>query len=101
MKFGKMIEADGARLPGQMRAALDKAGVGRAIGPLRAKEGIQLIAFCGTRKITPQMPKFEMPTRAQIENMLINEKYATHEESYLKDARKSVYVEYRNASYSQ
>ena len=46
-------------------------------------------------------PDYPCINRAQIENMLINEKYATHEESYLKDARKSVYVEYRNASYSQ
>lgn len=101
VKFSKPIEADAAKLPGPMRQALDKAGVGKTIGPMRGKGGIQLVAFCGTRKITPQMPAFQLPTREQVENMLINEKYSTFEETYMRDARKKVYVEYRDASYSQ
>jgi peptidyl-prolyl cis-trans isomerase SurA len=101
VKIGKPVDADASKLPGPMRAALDKAGQGRVIGPMRGKTGIQLLAFCGSRKITPQIPKFEMPTRQQVENSLINEKYAGFEEAYLKVARKTVYVEYRNASYSQ
>ena len=98
---GKKIEADGAKLPRPMKAALDKAGPGRAIGPMRGKGGIQLLAFCGLRKITPPKPNFQMPTRQQIENMLVNEKYDGLEEEYMKTARQSVYVEYRNDSYSQ
>lgn len=101
VKFGKQIEADAAKLPGAMRAALDKAGLGRTIGPMRGKGGIQLIAFCGSRKITPKLPEIQMLTRDQVENMLINEKYGGFEETYMKDARKKVYVEYRDASYSQ
>lgn len=101
VKIGKKVEADGSKLPPPMKAALDKVGPGKAIGPMRNKNGIQLLAFCATRKITPPKPKFEMPTRQQIENSLINEKYDSFEEEYLKLARKSVYVEYRDASYSQ
>lgn len=101
VKFGKQIEADAAKLPGPMRAALDKAGQGRTIGPMRGKGGIQLIAFCSSRKITPKIPEFQMPARDQVENLLINEKIGAFEETYLKDARTKVYVEYRDASYSQ
>ena len=101
VKVGKKIEADGAKLPAPMKAALDKAGPGSAVGPMRNKSGIQLLAFCGTRKISPPKPKFEMPTRQQIERLLVNEKYDSFEEEYLKTARQGVYVEYRNQHYSQ
>jgi len=101
VKIGKKVEADGAKLPPPMKAALDKAGVGRAIGPMRSKVGIQLIALCGVRKLTPPKPKFAMPTREQVQNALINEKYDGFEEEYLKTARQSIYVEYRDASLSQ
>jgi peptidyl-prolyl cis-trans isomerase SurA len=101
VKFGKTIEADASKLPKPMKDALDKAGIGRAIGPMRAKNGIQLLAFCGTRKVVPQLPKFEMPTRQQVENALVNEKFDGFEEAYLKDARSKIYVEYRDPSYTQ
>ena len=101
VKFGKPIEADAAKLPKPMKAALDKVGPGKVIGPMRGKDGIQLLAFCGSRKITPQVPKFEMPTRQQVENALINEKYSVLEEIYMKEARSKIYVEYRNPGYTQ
>ena len=101
VKFGKKFDADGAKLPKPMKQALDKAGQGRAVGPMRGKDSIQLIALCGIRKITPPKPDFKMPTREQIERMVINEKYDKLEENYLKQAREKVYVEYRNPSYAQ
>ena len=101
VKFGKKFDADGAKLPKPMKAALDKAGQGRAVGPMRSKAGIQLVALCGVRKITPQMPDFKMPTREQVERMLINDKYDKIEEDYLKTAREKVYVEYRSNSAQQ
>ena len=101
VKFGKTVEADASRLPKPMKAALDKAGAGKTIGPMRSKNGIQLLAFCGVRKIAPQLPKFEMPTRQQVENVLVNEKFDTYEETYMKDARSKIYVEYRDPGYTQ
>lgn len=100
VKKGKTFEADGAKLPPQMKAALDKGGIGRAIGPMRSKDGIQLIALCGIRKITPPKPNFTMPTREQVERAVINEKYDKLEEDYLATARDKVYVEYRDPSYA-
>src|SRR5438552_17302853 len=89
VKFGKPLDADPSRFPPQMKAALDKAGVNHVVGPMRGKQGIQLLAFCGTRKITPQAPNFAPPTRDQVENMLINQKYTAYEDDYLKTARKT------------
>ena len=100
MRQGKTFDADGAKLPPQMKAALDKAGVGRAVGPMRGKDGIQLIALCGTRKIMPPKPNFTMPTRDQVERAVINQKYDKLEEDYLASARDKVYVEYRDQSYA-
>jgi peptidyl-prolyl cis-trans isomerase SurA len=101
VKKGKTFEADSTRLPPQMKAALDKGGIGRAIGPMRGKTGIQLIALCGIRKITPPKPNFTVPTREQVERAVINEKYDKLEEDYLNTARDKVYVEYRDPSYAQ
>ena len=101
VKFSKAIEADSSKLPKPIKAALDKAGAGKVIGPMRAKNGIQLLAFCSARKFTPPLPKFEMPTRQQVENALVNEKLDLFEAKYLKDARGKIYVEYRNPSYTQ
>ena len=101
VKFGKKFDADAAKLPKPMKQALDRAGPGRAVGPIRGKGSIQLIALCGMRKITPQKPDFKMPTREQIERLVINEKYDAIEESYMKQVREKVYVEYRDPAYAQ
>ena len=101
VRIGKQIEADASKFPPQLKAALDKAGVGKAIGPMRSKNGLQLIAFCGVQKLTPPKPKFEMPTREQVRAILINEKYDKYEAEFLRDARKKIYVEHRDPSLSQ
>jgi peptidyl-prolyl cis-trans isomerase SurA len=101
VKQGKKFDADATKIPKPLRAALEKAGVGRAVGPMRGKGGIQLLAFCGTRKLTPPKPDFKMPTREQVERGLRNEKYDGLEEKYLQTIRGNVYVEYRNSSYVQ
>ena len=101
VKQGRKFDADAAKLPKPMRAALDKAGVGRAVGPMRGKTGIQLLALCGIRKLTPPKPDFKMPARDQVERGLTNEKYDGLEEQYLKTIRGNVYIEYRNSSYAR
>jgi peptidyl-prolyl cis-trans isomerase SurA len=96
VKIGKPIEADASKLPKELRAALEKMGTGRALGPMRAKSGIQLLAFCNSRKVSPEMPKLVEPTRQQVEGILRNELYDKFEQDYLKTARSSIYVEYRD-----
>jgi peptidyl-prolyl cis-trans isomerase SurA len=101
VKVGKPMEADAAKLPKQLKEALDKVGAGKAIGPVRGKEGIQVIGFCGVRKLTPSPPKFEMPSDEQVANALSNEKFAEYEDKYIKELRLTAYIEYKDSSYSQ
>lgn len=101
VKIGKKFDADGSKMPKELKQALDRAGQGGAIGPVRTKGGIQLIALCGVRTIKPPKPDFKMPSREQIERMVVNEKYDRLEEDYLKEARGKVYVEYRSSNYAQ
>ena len=101
VKLGRTFDADSSKMPPQMKAALEKGGVGHAVGPMRAKDGIQLIALCGIRKLVPPKPNFTMPTRDQIERAVINDKYDKLEADYLNTVRDKVYVEYRDQSYAQ
>ena len=101
VKVGKLVEADAAKLPKQLKAALDKAGAGKAIGPVRGKDGIQVIGFCGVRTLTPPKPKFEMPSDEQVANALSNEKFAEYEDKFIKELRQTAYIEYKDSSYSQ
>ncbi len=101
VRAGKKMAAAATKLPKPLRAALAKAGVGRAVGPMRGKGGIQLIACCGVRTITPPKPDFQMPTRKQVEQMAINQKFDKLEQDYLDQIREKVYVEYRDPSFAQ
>ena len=101
VKIGKRFDAAATKLPAKMKAALDDVGEGHALGPLRSKNGIQLLAFCGRRTVTPSKPDFKMPTRDQVERLLINEKYDVVEQDYLKTVRHSIYVEYLNSTYAR
>lgn len=101
VKVGKVVDADASKVPPELRKALTGAGAGRAIGPMRGPKGLQVIGYCGSRKISPPKPKYEMPTRAQVRSALENEKFAEVENEILKDARKRVYIEYRDQSFAQ
>lgn len=101
VKVGKVVEADASKVPAELRQALTSKGPGHAIGPLRGKNSLQVIGYCGSRKITPPKPKFDMPTREQVRNSLENDKFSSVERQVLKDARKRVYIEYRDKSYAQ
>lgn len=101
VKVGKKIEADGKRLPKQLKALFDSKGPGNAYGPMRSQNGIQVVAFCGTRKIVPPKPKAELPSRQQIENAVLNERYGAVEQKYVRIMRKNAVIEYKDQSYAQ
>lgn len=99
VKVGKRIDAVASKLPPELRKALEAAGVGRAVGPARGPKGVQVIAFCGKRTVTPPKPKFEMPTREQIANAARSEKFGSIEEKYMKEMRKRAFVDYKDSAY--
>ena len=101
VQVGKKIEADSAKITGAMRNALNKTKVGQAIGPMRSPNGLQLLAFCGVRKIVPPKPNVVYPTRAQAESILLNEKYVAVQSKYKGFWRKGLLIEYRDPSYAQ
>jgi peptidyl-prolyl cis-trans isomerase SurA len=101
VRVGKLIEADGRKLPKQMKSVLDRTKQGRAIGPMRTPNGLQVIGFCGVRKISPPKPKVTYPTRQQAETAVINEKYAKVVTKYSSQFRKGLLIEYRDPSLSQ
>lgn len=100
VKIGKQIDAVAAKIPKPMKQALDKVGPGKAMGPARGPKGIQVIGFCGKRTIQPQKPKYELPTRQQVEAAVSNEKYDAAEEKYMKIMRKGALVEYKDPAYA-
>ena len=93
VKIGRRIDADGRKLPAQMKQALRRAGTRRLIGPMRSAQGIQLIAYCGKRRIEP--PK---ANRAQVKNILLNEKFAQASERVMRDLRRRAFIDYKVAS---
>lgn len=95
VQLGKRMEADSRRLPKPLKSALDKVGPGGIIGPARSKKGVQLIAFCGKKSISP-----EKPTRQQVEMLLTNKKYDVYEERYMRELRRNAFIEYKDAKAS-
>jgi peptidyl-prolyl cis-trans isomerase SurA len=101
VRIGKPIDAVVAKIPKPMKQALDKIGPGKALGPARGPKGIQVIGFCSKRTIQPPKPKYELPTRQQVETAVSNEKYDAVEEKYLKIMRKTALIEYKDPAYAQ
>lgn len=101
VQVGKKIEADSRRLPPQLKSAFSKAGTGKVLGPFRSPKGLQLWAYCGSRKISPKLPKAELPSRDQVRTALLNEKYDAIESKYGKKLRKGMLIEYRDPSYAE
>lgn len=99
VKVGRKIEADSRKLPAQMKTLFGTKGPGHAFGPLRGPGGVQVVAFCGTRSIVPAKPKVQLPTREQIQNVVLNEKYNQVEQKYVAIMRKTAIIEYKDQSY--
>ena len=104
VQVGKIIEADGAKMSPQLKAAFDKSKAGTAIGPIRGPKGLQALGFCGVRRIVPPKPTISgvvYPTRDQAENAAINDKYEQIETRYASKFRQGLMIEYRDPSYEQ
>jgi hypothetical protein len=99
VKIGRALQADARKLPPQMKAQIDKTGIGHALGPLRYQGGMQLLAYCGTKTVTPPKINAPMPTRDQVENLAFGEKFQAIEDKYTAQMRKTAIIEYKDPSY--
>jgi peptidyl-prolyl cis-trans isomerase SurA len=96
VKISDTVQVAARDLPADMRKALDDAGTGNLLGPMRGPEGVQIVAFCDRKTIAP--PK---PTRDAIESMLRNEKHEMASQRILRDLRRSAYIDYKDPSLTQ
>jgi peptidyl-prolyl cis-trans isomerase SurA len=101
VQIGKKIEADGRKLPPQLKSIFDSKGPNHAFGPMRSPKGVQVVAFCGKRTITPPKPNVTLPTRQQIENAVLNEKFDKVEQKYVAIMRQHAIIEYKDQSYAE
>lgn len=97
VQIGKRLPADPAKMPRQMRRTLDKAGPGSTfvMGVNADRSAVQIMAFCGRRKIAPDTPKI---TDAMVKQRLEDERYENLGKSYLRDLHKNAFIEYKDAS---
>ncbi len=94
VKVSKILPADPRRMPKELRKALRTAGTKKMVGPIRTRQGIQMFAFCGTRKIAPPKPKKE-----QIAAMVRAEALSREMEKVMRELRKRAYIEYKDRKF--
>ncbi|MFO0994760.1 MAG: SurA N-terminal domain-containing protein [Hyphomicrobiales bacterium] len=95
-KIQRPMEVDASKIPPPMKQALDKAGPGRLVGPALQGTAVQLIALCGRQNFAP--PK---PTRQAVATMLENQKFDAYEQRYMRDLRRTAFIDYKDPNYSQ
>jgi peptidyl-prolyl cis-trans isomerase SurA len=103
VRVGKSLEADASKLPAPLRKLLQSKGPGNVYGPMRSGNGLQMIAFCSQRTITPPKPKrpdvkYPYPTRDQVANVVANESYRSFEQKYVDLMRQTAIIEYKTAA---
>jgi peptidyl-prolyl cis-trans isomerase SurA len=105
VKVGKTIQADGSKIPPQLKEALDSAKPGSAIGPIRGEKSLQALAFCGTRNVVPPKVKrpenIKYPNEDQVRGILEQERFAAVQEKFRGKWRKAVLIEFRDPSLNQ
>ena len=91
VRISPVIQADPRRMPKAIVKAIRNAGTKRLIGPMRAPNGIQLLAFCGTRKIVPPKPDKKL-IRQMVQAEVINREV----EKVMRQLRRKAYIEYKD-----
>jgi peptidyl-prolyl cis-trans isomerase SurA len=77
-------------LPAPLRATLDKTPVGQLTAPEVTKAGIEMVALCGKKASTADTPQ-----EREARDKLYNQKFDAKATQYLKDARRTMMIEYR------
>jgi peptidyl-prolyl cis-trans isomerase SurA len=96
VQYGRSIDADSSRLPKPLKTLLDTKGPDHAYGPMRAGNAIQVVAFCAKRKIVPPKPQARLPTREQVSQLVVSEKFESVEQKYVSQMRKKAVIEIKS-----
>lgn len=97
VKIGRRLPADPRKMTPQMRKTLDRAGPGSAfvMGVSPDRSAVQIMAFCGRKRIAPPAPKI---TDEMVKQRLKDELLENLGKSYLRDLHKNAFIEYKDAS---
>lgn len=77
-------------LPAPLRATLDKTPIGQLTAPEVTKAGIQMVALCGKKVSTA-----DTPAEREARDKLMAQRFEAKSNEYLKDARRTMMIEYR------
>ncbi|MEI9886641.1 MAG: peptidylprolyl isomerase [Rhizomicrobium sp.] len=75
----------------EIQSAIAKAGPGESTPPFTSPAGVELMVRCDKR--APELHKFNLPTRQQVEEMLFDQQITMLSRRYLRDLRRSANVE--------
>lgn len=97
VQIGKRLPADPRKMTKQMRNTLNRAGPGSAfvMGVAPDRSSVQIMAFCGRKRIAPEAPKI---TREMVKQRLEDERFENLGKSYLRDLHKNAFIEYKDVS---
>ena len=97
VRIGKRLPADPRKMSAKMRKTLDRAGPGSAfvMGVAPDRSSVQIMAFCGRKRIAPEAPKI---TREMVKQRLEDERFENLGKSYLRDLHKNAFIEYKDVS---
>lgn len=83
-------------LPAQLRATLDKTEIGHLTEPEVTKTGIEMVALCGKKESTA-----DTPAQREARDKIYAQKFEAKASQYLKDARRTMMIEYRDGQASR
>ena len=83
-----------ARMPAELRAALDRLEVGQVSRPLTVSGGISILKLIDKRS-TGQQPAVDQATREAVRNQLVNQRSARLAEGLLQEMRRDALIEVR------
>ena len=86
-RLGSMSPKD---LNPELRDALSKTVPGEIVNPFFSPAGLELIMRCDAPP--PNVGQYELPTREQLQQQLLQEKMSLYAKSYLRDLRQSAAV---------
>jgi peptidyl-prolyl cis-trans isomerase SurA len=86
-RLGTMSPRD---LSPELRDALSKTVPGEAVKPFFSPAGLEMIMRCDA--LPPKLGPYELPSREQLQQQLLQEKMSLYAKSYLRDLRQSASV---------
>jgi peptidyl-prolyl cis-trans isomerase SurA len=99
VRVGKKFDAALTKLPPKLQTALTQAGPDHAVGPIRDKTGVIVLAHCGKRTLQMKAPPIHMPERGQIEQAVLSQKLQAAERKHVAEMRKRAIIEYKDNSF--